>query len=135
MGQGGTPTASGSQREIQALLTSPGLLAGAAILFVSALMGASGTPGAALAVGIIGYVVAGALAPPYPFLTGILLALIHGAMALAFDQLAERAPPGDGLAAIGASMFIMVYAGSIVLGALVTGVVGHLVGWLKTRGR
>lgn len=133
--QGEGSNAPWSRGESETLLTSPGMLAGAVIIVVSALLGASGSPGLALAVGLIGYVVAGALAPPHPFVTGFLLALLHGGTATVLDQLIERAPPGDGLAAIGASMFVMVYAAGMVIGALVTGVIGSVAGWWKTRGR
>ena len=51
------------------------------------------------------------------------------------DPLIERAPPGVVLAAIGAALVVTAYAASIVFGALPTGIIGHLTGWLKTRGR
>lgn len=135
VGQEQGSTAPWSRGQSEALLTSRGLGVGAAIVMVSALLGASGAPDLALAVGLTGYVVAGALAPPHPFVTGLLLALLHGVTAMGLDQLIERAPPGDGLAAIGAAVFGMVYAAIIVFGAFLTGIVGHLAGWLRTRGQ
>ena len=86
MGQHGGSAPSGSAGQMRGLLTSPGFLVGAAILIVSAFFANSGSAGLAeiaLVVAIAGYVVAGALAPPWPFLTGFLLALIHGTTAVA----------------------------------------------------
>ena len=62
-------TAPWSRGESETLLISRGIGVGAVILIVSALLIASGVPGLALAVGLTGYVVAGALAPPFPFVT------------------------------------------------------------------
>lgn len=133
MKQNQEPPSSGLPRAVEAVLTSRSLWVGAAILVGSAVLAVSEVPGAALVVGLVGYAVAGALAPPWPFVTGLLLGLGHGAATLLIQQLADPAPPGDGLARMGADIFRLLFIGSIVIGVLVTGIVGHLARWLKAR--
>ena len=80
-------TASAFRGEVVTLLDSPSLVAGAFFIIMSAIMATTGPLGVPVVVAFIGYVVAGALASPRPFVTGTLLALLHGLTVLAFDQL------------------------------------------------
>jgi hypothetical protein len=120
---------------IEGALDQSSLRAGAAILVVSAALVNSEGAVAGLLIGLAGYIVAGVLAPPHPIITGILLGLLHAVATYTMYLLLQPEPPSEGLAQIGAQIFGMLYAWSIVVGVILTGVIGHLARWLRARAR
>ena len=87
------PSSSGLWRGPEAILTSASFLVGAAILVASVVVGVSRDEPGILLLGLIGYLVAGLLAPPRPWATAMLLGLVHAGATLALS-LAEPIPWG-----------------------------------------
>lgn len=120
--------------EVKAVPVSASFLVGAAILVGSAVVGLARDVPGVLFLGFIGYLVAGLLAPPRPWATGMLLALVHAATALGW-WLAEPAS-SDPLFQLAAGFTKLSFLVGIAVGVFVTGLVGHLVvRWLRTGAR
>lgn len=86
-----------------------------------------------LLIGIVpgAYLIAGLFAPPRPFLTGLSLAAVQIVVAVVTALIPDYPVASGGIDVGG--LIVVGFAAGLMLGIVVTGVIGHITRWLRLR--